>query len=81
MEKQHLKRLYQLIVSSHNFDTFLEYLEHLVDEASNIRNNIGKDDSFEVRKGMVALLQTEIDRLKRVRDNINRTPGIEDDDI
>ena len=70
MEKnKHLKQLYLQIVSSTDFNTFIELLNYMIDDLADVRKDIGSDDSVEVRKAIITYLQGNIDRIKRIRNN------------
>ena len=70
MEKnKHLKQLYLQIVSSTDFNTFIELLNYMIDDLADVRKDIGSDDSVKVRKAIITYLQGNIDRIKRIRNN------------
>ena len=72
MKKNKLSKLpYQKIASNPAFDDIIEFLEHLRDNVSDVRElRIGENDSLKMRRGMDIYLEAIIDKLNKTRDNI-----------
>lgn len=63
--------LRKIIAGSSRFHAFLELLESLRDQVTDIRNPIKPTDSIETRQAIRYFLETELDLLRRIKDNPN----------
>jgi hypothetical protein len=72
-----LEHKLKVLAKSNNCDDFLAFMEDLIGEITDARNKFGKDDSLELRRFMADYIKSNIDRIKRIRDNQNNKPGDE----
>lgn len=69
MLKSPLQLTLREIAGKPNYEDILELLETLRLEAGNIANDIGENDSIELRKAIDFYLKTAINNIRRIRKN------------
>lgn len=80
--KRPIDRLYDLLALSSDFSLFNEFLEVLADQMTDVRTEIGPDDSIALRKALSAHLRASLAKIKRLRNNkINQPEGDINDDV
>lgn len=78
LPKAHIERL---VASSLQYDDVVTLFKAMIAEVSDVRTNIGSNDTLEIRRALQSYLQEEIDTLARVRNSRRQQPGDAIDDV
>lgn len=69
MPNSRLQQQLEIVASAPNAKDFLSALEAMMDDVSDVRTDIGKPDSMEVRQGVTRYLRQSVDSILRIRKN------------
>ena len=78
-----LNHRFKLVSVGQNYTDFIDLLTEQINQVSDVRTNIGENDSKEIRMAIVTYLQNTIDTIRRIRKNetarLSRPPQTADD--